>query len=339
MDSIIALNYCNNMSLNLSALAEESQQAYQLIKPHIWHTPLIHSPKLSQITGGEVWLKLENVQLTGSFKIRGAAYKLSKLKQQGYKKRVITASTGNHGHAVAHMAQELEMKATIYLPANTPNSKLEKLSSYSAELIKIGTDGLEAEEAAKAAAEQEGLVYLSPYNDLDVMAGQGTLGVELTKDLENIEAVLVSVGGGGLISGIGAHMKSHSPNTQIIGCQPANSDIMYQSVLADKIVDFPSKPTLSHGTAGGIEEDAITYEYCKSLVDEWVVIPEENIREALIWMLQHQQLLLEGAAGLTVAACLAQEEAIKGKRVVLILCGSKISFQELQSLFVERGKK
>ncbi|MEM7513392.1 MAG: pyridoxal-phosphate dependent enzyme, partial [Bacteroidota bacterium] len=105
------------------------------------------------------------------------------------------------------------------------------------------------------------------------------------------------------------------------------------------IVDFPSKPTLSHGTAGGIEEDAITYAYCRNIVDEWLVIPEESIRESLIWMLQYQQLLLEGAAGLTVAACLAQEEVVKNKKVVLILCGSKISFQELQSLFVERAKK
>ncbi|MEM6764781.1 MAG: threonine/serine dehydratase [Bacteroidota bacterium] len=321
------------MSVNLSALAQESKAAYSIIQPYIWHTPFIYSPALSKRTEGEVWLKLENVQLTGSFKIRGAAYKLSKLKQAGYSQRVITASTGNHGHAVAHMAQVLGMKASLFLPTNTPQSKLDKLTTYPAELVKIGTDGLEAEEAAKEKAEKEGLVYLSPYNDLDVMAGQGTIACELTEKIQQLDAVVVSVGGGGLISGIGAYMKTYFPDTQIIGCQPANSDIMYRSIQAGKVLDLPSSPTLSHGTAGGIEEEAITFSYCQEIVDEWMIIQEEDIQESLRWLLQHQQLLVEGAAGLTVAPCLAGNHLIKGKRLALILCGSKISYQELKSLF------
>ena len=312
---------------------EDVVKAEGRIRPYIVETPLEYSPYLSEQTGAEVWLKLEHIQTTGSFKIRGAANKLLTLKESQWEGDILTASTGNHGAAVAYMAQKLGMSATIYLPEATAATKVEALKQLGANLIMHGKDSLEPEIEARRQAElRSDAVFISPYNDREVAAGQGTIGVELERQLPDLDTVLVPVGGGGLISGIAVYLKSQKAQVQVIGCQPSNSAVMHASIQAGKVLDLPSLPTLSDGTAGGIEEDSITFEICQQWVDDYVRVSEKEIANALRLLLTQHYLMVEGAAGLSVATLLQQAHQFEGKRVVLILCGRKLGLKTLQML-------
>jgi threonine dehydratase len=314
------------------ALAWAAQRAAERIRPYVRATPLDHSVYLSRATSADVHLKLENLQYTGSFKLRGAMNKLLSLTPEQRHRGVVAASSGNHGAAVAFGCHALGITGTVFVPEHTSPAKLEAMRRYGIEVRMVGDDSLLSEHEARRYAGEHGLAYLSPYNDLDVVAGQGTVGVEIEEQLPGVEVVYVAVGGGGLIGGIAAVLKARNPAVQVIGCLPENSPVMAASVACGAIVDMPSRPTLSDGTAGGIEEGAVTFPLCQALVDEYVIVSEAEIAAAMQSTMEHQHLLIEGAAGVAVAALLKTEGERKGKQAAVVLCGGNISLQTLRTV-------
>ncbi|UZR93520.1 threonine/serine dehydratase [Chondrinema litorale] len=322
--------------MNLMSVSEEVSIAEKRIKKYVFETPLEYSAFLSKLTGAEVYLKLENLQLSGSFKIRGAFNKLLALQEKGIESELITSSTGNHGLAFAQAAQTLKQHGTIVLPENTSKTKLEALSFYNINLEQFGNDCVESELHALEKAQKVNGTYISPYNDLDIIAGQGTIGVEVEKQSSSLnfkpDAVFIPVGGGGLISGIGSYLQAHLPETKIIGCQPLNSPVMHESLKAGKIIEMESLDTISDGTAGGIEPDAITFELCKEIIDAFYLVNEKEIKSALKLIIEKHQYIVEGAAGLSLASLIQNAASYKGQKVVLILCGRRLSISQLKTL-------
>ncbi|MFB3078124.1 MAG: threonine/serine dehydratase, partial [Lysobacterales bacterium] len=251
------------------------------IAPHIRETPLDYSPFVSDLTGANVFLKLENLQFTGSFKLRGAFNKLLSLTPEQRAGGCVAASSGNHGAAVAFAMSKLGTQGVIFVPEGTSTTKMEAIKRTGGEVRFFGTDALDTEIHARQYAAENDMCYLSPYNDEDVVAGQGTCGVEIAQQLPQLDAIFVAVGGGGLISGVGCFLKSVNPKMSVVDCQPAASAVMTESVKAGEIVELPSQPTLSDGTAGGIEADAITFDLCRVVTDDYVLVSEEQIAEAM----------------------------------------------------------
>lgn len=309
-------------------------QAYKRIRSHIRHTPLEHSVLLSKMTGANVYLKLENWQLTGSFKLRGAMNKILSIPEaERESKTFVAASTGNHAAGFAYAIQKLGLRAEVFLPENVSPSKLEYLRSFGVPLHFHGQDSLETEIHTREYADTHKHILVHPYNDPDIIAGQGTIGLEIAEDLPETEAVLVPVGGGGLIAGIGEYLKSYNADIQIIGCEPENSPEMSVSIERGHIIEeLIAKPTLSDGTAGGIEQGAITFDVCKRLVNRFVLVSEKEITDALIWLLKNRQMMVEGSAGLALASLLKTSEQYQGKNVVLIVCGRRLSFEKLRKI-------
>jgi threonine dehydratase len=316
----------------LADLAAAVLAAEGRIRSYARETPLEHSTLLSQRGQGEVYLKLENIQHTGSFKLRGALNKLLSLAPEERQRGVVTASSGNHGAAVAYGLRLLGIHGLIFVPEHAAPSKVEMIRRLGGEVRFFGDDGVDTELYARAYAAEHGMVYISPYNDLQVLAGQGTIGVELARQLDRIDAVFVAVGGGGLISGIAAYLKSIAPEVTIIGCQPERSAVMAESVRAGRIVELESLPTLSDGTAGGVEQGTITFAPCRRLVDEYVLVSEEAIADAIRLCLEGQHMLVEGAAGVAVAAYLKRSAEWAGKRVAIVICGANIGVETLKSV-------
>ncbi len=302
------------------------------IGAHIRETPLDYSPVLSELSGANVYLKLENLQHTGSFKLRGAFNKLLSLTQEEREAGGVAASSGNHGAAIAYAMKKLGVSGVIFVPEQTSSTKVDAIKSAGGEVRFFGNDGLDTEVHARDYAKQNGMVYLSPYNDAEVIAGQGTCGVEIAQQLSDIDAVFIAVGGGGLISGVGLFLKSVNPAISVIACQPLASAVMTESVKAGEILELPSEPTLSDGTAGGIEADAITFGICRDLVDDYQVVSEEQIAEAMRLFIDAHHMLLEGAAGVAIAGFLASADRYKGKNVVIIVCGGNISRETLKKV-------
>lgn len=306
--------------------------AEKRIRPIVRETPVDLSLALTQQTGAAVYLKLEHLQHTGSFKLRGAVNKMLSLSKAERRRGVIAASTGNHGMAVCYAARKLGTKATIYMSPGVAKVKLEMIRALGGKPVFYGRNPVDAESRAREAAERSGVPFISPYNDVQVIAGQGTLGVELHRQLETVDAVLVSVGGGGLISGIAAYLKSVRPRTKVIGCWAKNSCVLYQSLRAGRIGDFPERPTISDGTAGGVEPGAITFDLCRSLIDDTVLVSEDEILRAMKLLLARERWLVEGAAGVAVAAFLKQRRKYAGKKVTLVLCGRNIPAEKAKKL-------
>jgi len=314
------------------AIRHEAREAAARIVHHIRETPLESSAWLSQLADCEVHLKLENLQVTGSFKLRGAANRLLTLSSGERANGVVTASTGNHGSAVAYLLRAFGWPGTIYVPKTISAAKLGALERLEANLELHGDDGVEAEIRARQVAQGSSRYYVSPYNDLQIIAGQGTVALEIERQLGDVEVVVVPVGGGGLISGIAGVFKAEHPETEIIGCQPTNSAVMHHSIQAGRLLELDSQPTLADGAAGGIESDAITFPICQQHVDRFVLVSEEEIRQAIRHVLEKHHLLIEGAAALSVAAFLQQIEHFRGRRTVLVLSGAKISLETLSSV-------
>lgn len=310
--------------------ATQARQAAQRIAKQVERTPLQRSVVFSEKLGADVYFKLENRQSTGSFKFRGATNRLLTLSPEQRAQGCVAASSGNHGAAVACAMQELGVKGVIFVPEQTSSAKVEKIKGYGGDVRFFGTDGLDTEQHARAFAEQNGMFYLSPYNDEEVMAGQGSCGVEILEDLPDVDAVFVAVGGGGLIGGIGAVLKDHDPGIMVYGCQPLASPVMARSVEAGEIIDMPSEATLSDGTAGGIEEDALTFPLNQAVVDDWVLASEEQIAMAMRFYMETEDDVIEGAAGVAVAGLLERRKEIAGKKVVVVICGGNISEETMQ---------
>ena len=319
------------MSLSPQPLSPQSiLKASQSIKPYIRETLLEPSLSLSD-SEHQVFLKLENLQHTGSFKLRGAMNKLLSLSTNEKEKGVVTASTGNHGAAVAYGLKTLDIKGLVCVPTNASVAKVANIQRYGAEIYQYGNDGVIAERYARDFALQNNMTYISPYNDSAVVAGQGSIGVELAQQLESIDTIMIALGGGGLLSGIALYLKSVMPNLKVIACSPENSKVMMDSIQAGKILDLSSEPTLSDGTAGGVEENAITFELCQRLIDDYVTVSEEEIKLSLKTFLETHHMLIEGAA----AMVLASYEKIKGQlkgNVVLVMCGANISLETLKAV-------
>lgn len=313
-------------------LPQEILSASERIRPYVLETMVEYSPWLSQLCQADIWFKMEHLQITGSFKLRGATNKVLSLSPEQRERGVITASTGNHGSAFAYIADKIGCKGTIYLPETVSPAKVAAMKLYDVELIYHGKEPLKSEIKARQASNDSGREFISPYNDPQIIAGQGTIGVELEHQLPDLDCVLVSVGGGGLISGIASYLKSINPNIEIIGCQPLNSPVMYESVKRGKIWDMDSLPTLSDGTAGGLEPGSITFPICQQLVDDYLLFTEEDIKQAMLWLMEKHYHMVEGAAALPVAAVLKHPERFQGKKVALILCGRKISLNVLQGI-------
>jgi threonine dehydratase len=301
-------------------------------------TPVEHAPSLSHATGSEVYLKLENQQVTGSFKVRGALNALLSRKPDVLSRGVVAASTGNHGLATLYACERVGTTCTIFAPATGATSKLDALRRAGADVRLRGDDCVEAEVAARTFAEGQGSLYLSPYNDPDVVAGQGTIGLELAEQLAELDAVYVAVGGGGLIGGIGGYLKKRFPAIEVVGCSPENSPAMYRAIEAGGIVPVDSLATLSDGTAGGIESGAITFELCRDVIDRFVLVPEEAIRASLRSVVEQHHTLIEGAAAVPVAGLLADSERRTG-RIAVVLCGANIGPDVLAGSSGERARR
>lgn len=302
--------------LNPGYISSLISQAYRRIRDHVNHTRLVFDPTYS------LWLKCENEQKTGSFKWRGALSKLSLLNTG---QTIITASTGNHGLGIANAAVLFGLKARIFLPATASPKKIEKLKALGADLIQVDGDSLEAEIQGKKYAALHHLPWVSPYNDEAIIAGQGTIGLEITERLPEIDKIYVTVGGGGLISGIGSWIRYHHPSAEIIGCQPLNSPEMYLSILSGRVVMAPeSLTTLSDGSAGPLEEDSITFPICQDVIDRFILVSEEEIEVAIRHLYQQHHLVVEGAAGVAMAAAMKDSQRKAGDTSVVVLCGGNI---------------
>lgn len=313
-------------------VVQEVLAAEERIRPYIRRTYLEPSPYFDELSGANVYFKCENLQHTGSFKARGALNKLLSMSEAERARGVVTASTGNHGAAVAFALGQLQANGIVFVPRQAASSKVEAIKRLGAEVRTFGTDSVEAEARARQYAGEEGLTYVSPYNDPQIIGGQGTIGLELVGQLDQIDAVFIALGGGGLISGVAGYLKYLRPEVRIIGCSPENSQVMIQSVRAGEILDLPSWPTLSDGTAGGVEAGAITFPLCRELVDDYETVTEEEIKGSLRQFLYAQHMLIEGSAAVPLASLLKRREEFRGQNVVILLCGANIDPNTLSEI-------
>lgn len=320
------------MTLAPRDVTDAVRAAEARIRPFIRETYLEQSPYYSQTGGAAVYLKLENLQHTGSFKVRGALNKILSLPPDRLQRGVVAASTGNHGAAVAFALGKLGANGTVFVPRTAAPDKVALVERLGAEVRYHGEDCAEAEAEARRIAADSGRTYISPYNDPEVIAGQGTIAVELERQLDPVDAVFVSLGGGGLIAGIAAYLKAVRPRVRVFGCSPENSQVMIRSQAAGEILDLPSLPTLSDGTAGGIEPGAITFDLCRELVDDYVTVNEKEIAENLADFMRTHSSKIEGAAAVAIGAYLKRRERYAGKNVVIVLCGANIAPATLKSV-------
>jgi len=316
----------------ISTTAAAAAEAAVRVAGQVERTDLIRSDAFSEALAANVWFKLENLQTTGSFKLRGATNRLMTLSDEDRAKGCVTASSGNHGAATACAMQKLGVKGVIFVPEQTSKAKVDKIKGYGGDVRLFGTDGLDTEQHAREFAEQNEMPYLSPYNDNEVVAGQGTCGIEILEQLPDVDAVFIAVGGGGLIAGVGAVLKTHNPNIRIYGCQPSQSAVMMRSVEAGEILDLESGRTLSDGTAGGIEAGSITFPLNEAIVDDWVSVDEPAIAEAMRRYMNDEGHTIEGAAGVAIAAMIERQDEIAGKNAVVVICGGNISDEVLEQV-------
>jgi threonine dehydratase len=304
----------------------DSIAAEQRIRAYVRETPLQESRALGESTRARVFLKLENRQETGAFKLRGAANKLLSLPREATASGIVTASTGNHALAVSTIGRKLGIPVEIFVSGQIHPYKRKKIEALQARVNAVAGDALLAELEARREAERSGRPYVSPYNDPDVIAGQGTVAVEILRQIGEqsaggLDAIFVAVGGGGLIGGIGAHLKRVSPQTEVVGCWPENSPVLHECLRAGAVIDVPERPTWSTSTAGGVEPGAITLDLCKRVIDREILVTEAEILDAARRLHREDGELVEGAAAVAVAAFLKSAGDYEGKTVALLLCG------------------
>ncbi len=312
-------------SLRVSDLLDRIEEAGNRIYGLVQQTPIARLPSDLRIPASTIaYAKLEQLQTTGSFKLRGATNKILGLSAEMAARGVATSSTGNHGLGVAAAARHRGIDAEVFLSSQVPEEKWRKIESYGARIRMVGQNPLQAEIAARAAASETGRTYVSPYNDWEVVAGQGTLGVELARQIENIDAVFIATGGGGLIGGVGTYLRERSPHTEIIGCWPENSRVMYECLRAGTIIEFPESYTISESTAGGVEPGSITFPLARAVMHRGVLVSEEAILHAMKWA-RLRGWTIEGAAGVALAAFFQEAPRHQGKTVVVLFCGGNLS--------------
>ncbi len=298
-------------------------------------TPLEPSPPLASESGAaEVRVKLESVQPTGSFKTRGAHNRIALLAAAQPEARIVTASSGNHGIAVAHAAERFGMRATILVGAASSPAKLERLRALETDAITVevfGRDTDETEAEARRRDDAGAAIYVAPYNDADVIAGQGTVGLEILEAWPQVDVIVVPVGGGGLIAGIGLWAKAVSAGVRIVGVQPSASPPMYAYLESGLTRPMPIAPTLADGVAGNIERGSITFSLCRRLVNQIVLVQEDEIADAMRWAVDEQHLVLEASAVLGIAALRARRiTEIEGSRVAVVATGRNVDGETLR---------
>lgn len=307
----------NQVTLNDIRLAAER------IKTTARRTPLERSRWLSDELGADVWLKLECLQLTGSFKLRGAMAKLSRLTNAERARGVLTVSAGNHGLGVAYCAEALGLDARIIVPLSASPAKIAAIRRYPVTLVECGETYDEAERAARRMESDSGATFVSPYNDAEVIAGQGTTALEILEDAPDLEVIIVPVGGGGLMAGVAVAAKAINPNIKIYGAEPAATPTMSAALAAGSIIEISEEETVADGLAGNIEPGSMTFPLIRDLVDGMILVDEPAICRALTRVAHEDHLMIEGAAAVSVAAL--SDERVRGQRVAAIISGRNIT--------------
>lgn len=287
-------------------------------------TPLEYSHYLSKLTGGEVWLKLDSMQKTYSFKFRGAVSKIMSLSEDQLSQGVVTASTGNFALAMAEAVRLRGHSATIYVASNINPMRLSLLRELGLDVVIFGDGAGVAEKEARRAAGEQGKLYISPYNDPEVVGGQGTCAYEFTQQLPEIDCAIIAVGGGGLIGGCAGWLKSFDPRIEVLGVLPENSPVMLESLRNGALIEMEIKPTLADTCAGNIDLDSITFEMCQQYVDEMFAISEAEIEAGIRLLFEQHRLVIEGSAALSIALLQKYPERFRGKKVVALICGRNI---------------
>ena len=318
---------------------EKFEEATEVVKKVITKTKLVYSDYLSEQTGNKVYLKPENMQFTGAYKVRGAYYKISTLKEEDRKKGLITASAGNHAQGVAYAAKLYGVPATIVMPTTTPLMKVNRTKSYGAKVVLYGDVYDEACAKAYELAEKDGLTFIHPFDDLDVATGQGTIAMEIFKELPTVDYILVPIGGGGLATGVSTLAKLLNPNVKVIGVEPEGASCMKASLKAGKVVTLDSANTIADGTAVKTPGTKI-FPYIQKNLDDIITIPDEELIVAFLDMVENHKMVVENSGLLTVAAL--KHLDFKKKKVVSILSGGNMDIitmsSTLQHGLIERGR-
>ena len=311
----------NSETVDLAQLVKE---AHERTKDYLTPTPLEYSSYLSKQIDGEVWLKLDLVQRTASFKYRGALNKILSLTEDELDRGVVSASTGNYALAVAEAMRQRGRRATIYVAQDMDESRLGILRDHGLDVVVHGDGAWDAELEARRVGDEEGKVYVSPYNDPIVVGGQGTCGYELSQQLPDIDAALFACGAGGLLTGSSAWLKSHNPDVETYGVSPSNSPVMYESVRQNKMISMDTTPTLADTCAGNVDLDSITLAYCQRYVNEMLLASEDEIEAAVRLLFEQHRLIAEGSGTLGICGLLQRKNLLRGKRVVAVICGRNI---------------
>jgi len=314
----------NQQQLDIPRLVLE---AIERCKDYLSPTPLEYSMYLSEQIDGEVWLKLDSMQRTSSFKFRGAINKILSLTEAELDKGVVSVSTGNYALAVAEAVKIRGYRATIYVAEDMDQSRLGLLRAHGLDLVIHGARPWDAEKEARRVAEEEDKIYVSPYNDPIVVGGQGTCGYEISKQLPDVDAAFFACGAGGLLTGSAGWLKSHNPEVGVFGVSPENSPVMYESWRANKMVEMETFPTLADTCAGCVDLDSITLELCQRYVEEIMLLTEGEIEASIRLLFEQHRLVVEGSGALSVGGLLKQKERFKGRKVVASVCGRNIDLE------------
>jgi threonine dehydratase len=310
----------------------EFQEAARFVSAHAYHTPLLTSRLLSERTGFDIRLKAEMFQRGGSYKVRGPLNKFRQLTPEQRQRGVICSSAGNHAQGVAIAAGVYRMKAVVVMAANATQSKVDATRAYGAEVVQHGTIWDEANEKSKQLCEERGLTYIHPFDDMQLIAGQGTLGLEIYQDFPQVDIAVVPIGGGGLISGVAMALKASNPKIKIIGVESSDGPAMKKSVEAGRLITLDQIATIIDGLrVKRVGEH--TFSVVQRFVDDIVALPDREIFDAMIWIMSHCKLVVEGAAAAPVAALLhGLIKAPAGSKVVCVLSGGNVNLDQLKGL-------
>ena len=318
---------------------ERFKEARTVLRGVIADTELVHSKYFSDLCGNEVYLKPENLQVTGAYKIRGAYYKISKLPEEQKEQGLITASAGNHAQGVAYAAKLAGVKATVVMPTTTPLIKVNRTKQYGARVILYGAGFDDAADYAVKLSQEQGMTYIPPFNDLDIACGQGTIAYEIFQSLPDVDIILVPIGGGGLAAGVSTLAKLLNPNVKVIGVEPTGAASMKASVEAGHIVTLPSAVTIADGVAVRTPGDLV-FPYVRDNVDEFLAIEDDELVDAFLDMMEKHKMVVENAGLLSVAAL--KHLDCRGKNVVSILSGGNMDVITMASLvqygLINRGR-
>ena len=309
------------------------EEAAEKVKEATLPTNLVYSEYFSNQTGNKVYLKPENMQYTGAYKVRGAYYKISTMSEEARKKGLITASAGNHAQGVAFAAKKYGVKATVVMPTTTPLIKVNRTKSYGAEVVLYGDVYDEACEYALKLAEEKGLTFVHPFDDLDVATGQGSIAMEIIKELPTVDYILVPVGGGGLATGVSTLAKLLNPNIKVIGVEPAGANCLQASIKAGKVTTLPTVSTIADGTAVKTPGTKV-FPYLQKNLDDIITVPDEDLIVSFLDMVENHKMIVENSGLLTVAALKQIKD--KDKKIVSILSGGNMDVITMSSV-VQQG--